>query len=277
MIKPYSLIFVLGLFSAGCVTAPDSKTRIASAEQLASKHGWHKRVIDTSSFKLMSFTANRLPDSIDKLTIYIEGDGLAWVSSRKPSNDPTPINPVALKLALTDSSDAVAYIARPCQYISDKYCEKKYWTSARFAPVVIEATNKAISQLKKQANTQKLQLIGFSGGGAVAALVAARRDDVVSLVTIAGNLDHKVWTTLHNVSELTDSLNAADYWQQLSEIKQVHFVGGKDNIMPLEVAQSYQQHFPIEHQPQIKIIESADHLCCWIKLWPNLRKLFDQN
>jgi hypothetical protein len=44
----------------------------------------------------------------------------------------------------------------------------------------------------------------------VASLVAARRHDVVRLVTVAGNLDHLAWTTLHGVSPLTGSLNPAD-------------------------------------------------------------------
>ncbi len=65
--------------------------------------------------------------------------------------------------------------------------------------------NVAIDKLKQKYNSEKLQLIGYSGGGAVVTLVASQRSDVISLVTIAGNLDHQTWTKHHKVSPLTGS------------------------------------------------------------------------
>jgi hypothetical protein len=47
------------------------------------------------------------------LSIYLEGDGLAWVSRTEPSRDPTPDNPIALRLAAIDSAPNVIWIARP--------------------------------------------------------------------------------------------------------------------------------------------------------------------
>jgi hypothetical protein len=34
--------------------------------------------------------------------LYIEGDGYAWKNRHEPSNDPTPMNPVAMRLAAAD-------------------------------------------------------------------------------------------------------------------------------------------------------------------------------
>ncbi|ODN67370.1 alpha/beta hydrolase [Methylophaga muralis] len=238
------------------------------ADNLAFQHGWQKSTLQTTFFSHRAYLPNSTQS--DQLTVYIEGDGLAWISRNKPSSDPTPLNPLALKLALADGINNVAYLARPCQYVNSNQCEQRYWTSARFAEEVIASTDQALSQLKKQTGAQELTLIGYSGGGAVAALVAARRNDVVKLITVAGNLDHKAWSDIRHISALTGSLNAADEWQNLADISQIHFVGAQDNIVPLAVAQSYQRRFTTGYKPEVKVIEATDHHCCWLELWPDL-------
>lgn len=94
---------------------------------------------------------------------------------------------MGLKLAALDASPNVVYLARPCQYVWSPLCSDIYWTDRRFAVEVVEAMSAAIDRLILPG--QKLHLVGYSGSGAVAVLVAARRPDVVSLRTIAGNLD----------------------------------------------------------------------------------------
>lgn len=177
--------------------------------------------------------------------------------------------PVALKLALKDQNDVV-YLGRPCQYVESEKCSQKYWTSARFGPEVVASINHAVSLVKAQRGARQLILVGYSGGGAVAALVAARRDDVIRLVTVAGNLDPQKWTQQLNVSPLTGSLNPADYWRELLNISQLHLVGANDVSVSLLVAKSYQARFPEKKKPQIKVVEDFDHLCCWAERWPEL-------
>lgn len=269
MNKPdsYAMIFIIVALLVGCADISLSK-RNDTADNLAFKQGWRKSTLQTQYFSHQTYLPQ--PSQSPLLTIYIEGDGLAWINRYKASSDPTPLNPVALKLALADSRSNVAYLARPCQYLSSNNCEQRYWTSSRFAEEVIASTDEAVSQLKEQAGAREIALIGYSGGGAVAALVAARRDDVERLVTIAGNLDHKAWTELHHVSALTGSLNAADYWQQLLNIPQLHFVGAQDKVIPLPIAQAYQRRFPSAQRPNVQVIESVDHHCCWVEKWPTL-------
>ena len=129
------------------------------------------------------------------LHVYLEGDGRAWLSRYRASHNPTPRNPVALSLAARDYADNVMYIARPCQYVSfDKNpdCKFPYWTHKRFAPEVIDSVSAVIDLGKKKAKARDLEMIGFSGGGAVAILVSAQRRDVTGIRTVAGNLNHKV-------------------------------------------------------------------------------------
>ena len=130
------------------------------------------------------------------LHVYLEGDGRAWLSRYRASHNPTPRNPVALSLAARDYADNVMYIARPCQYVSfekNPDCKYPYWTHKRFAPEVIDSVSAVIDLGKKKAKARDLEMIGFSGGGAVAILVSAQRRDVTGIRTVAGNLNHKVW------------------------------------------------------------------------------------
>ena len=231
--------------------------------RLAEDHGWQRLNIDTGFFVLAAFVPSDSQQS-DLLTIYIEGDGLAWISSTDISPDPTPIHATALQMALHQSRGNVAYLARPCQYVKNdalRNCESVWWTDRRFAPEVIEASNNAVDQLKRRSDARQIVLIGYSGGGAVAALLAARRNDVVKLITVAGNLDTEKWTRLHMVSPLSGSLNPADYWRQLVDIPQVHYVGGRDEIVGELVARSYASRFPKDRQPQIVVIPEYDHHC----------------
>jgi hypothetical protein len=267
---PLRLIWVLMLLGiTGCVDLSPA-IRWQHADQLAEQAGWEKLLIPTDKFILSAYVP-KSKATTEILTVYIEGDGLAWLSSSLPSDDPTPRNPVGLELALRHPQGLAAYLARPCQYVEDsKNCRQTYWTGGRFAPEVIEASNQAISILKKRVGADKLVLVGYSGGGAVAALVAARRKDIVQLVTVAGNLDHRAWTSMHHVPALEESLNPADEWQALQQIPQKHFVGAKDEVVSLDVAKSYASRFPLDQRPEIITIPDFNHACCWVEKWNSI-------
>lgn len=144
------------------------------------------------------------------LVAYIEGDGHAYVSRNQAALDPTPREPGALLLALADSSPAVAYLARPCQYGVSGACGRADWTTARFSEPALAAENALLDRAKAAARAERLVLCGWSGGGAMAALLAARRSDVALLVTVCGVLDTALWTRLHQAPDLDQSLNPAD-------------------------------------------------------------------
>ena len=265
------LVGLLALLSA-CATVPSSIDRQSSANHLATDHHWLSKTIKTSQFDLVSYQPT-LHVKGSLLTVYIEGDGLSWFTKRKVSTDPTPINPVGLKLALNHSSGNAVYLARPCQYTTGKEarnCNKHYWTDSRFAEEVIAASNEALNSLKDEFKAQQLQLVGFSGGGAVAALITARRDDVTKLITVAGNLNHKAWTTHHNINPLTDSLNPAYYRQQLSKVEQIHFVGANDKVMPPFIARDFVAGLEKNANAQVIVAPNQSHGCCWEVIWAEL-------
>lgn len=256
---------------AACVQIPNVSERIDYASSIAAQKGWKSENINTDTFTLRAYLPQS-PNKSETLNVYIEGDGLAWINSSTPSFNPTPNNPLALKLALLDTT-ASAYLARPCQFVGleqQQQCSQKYWTNYRFTPEVIEASNSAVSQLKARFSADKIRLIGYSGGGAVAALVAARREDVVQLVTVAGNLDHVTWTKQRRISPLSGSLNPADESKRLQEIPQRHYVGGKDTIIDEHVTQSYAGRFAVNKKPNISMMPTFDHHCCWESIWPTI-------
>ncbi len=269
------LLLLLGcllLAVTGCVVLSPEQRR-ENARQLAATAGWQEIRLPTDAFVLAGFVPQPVGRNNKTLTIYIEGDGLAWLNGSTISPDPTPIHPIALQLALRQAQGAVAYLARPCQYVGNEErrgCSRRYWTDRRFAPEVIKAANQAIDLLKERFGAQQLVLVGYSGGGAVAALAAARRHDVALLVTVAGNLDHQQWTKQHQASPLTGSLNPADAWHDLQGVPQLHFVGGRDTVVGRGVAEAFAARFPPDRRPEIRLLPDADHVAGWVEQWPAL-------
>lgn len=199
-------------------------------------------------------------------SIYIEGDGAAWPTPYQPPRDPTPARPVALALAAADPAATVAYLGRPCQYLDTaqlQACDSAYWTARRFAPEVIAAYDAAIDRIKRDTGARRILLFGYSGGGVIAALLAARRGDVERLVTVAAPLATREWTAWHDVTPLAASLDPADPGENVRLPRGVHFVGGQDRIVPLPVV----ERFVRRKGGRIELIPDFDHECCWSRDW----------
>lgn len=263
-------IFLLTLCSA-CATIPSPTERRAIAESLAAGHDWQASVLPAGGFDLVAYAPRHI-HAAESLTVYIEGDGFAWVTGARPSNDPTPRDPLALRLALAQPFGNAAYMARPCQYVDAARvgCEQRYWTGSRFSAQVVLAQSQALDILKRRFGAQRLTLVGYSGGGAIAALLAARRSDVERLITVAGNLDHRAWTDHHRLRPLSDSFNPADEAGALRDVRQWHFAGENDAVIPPGLAKGYAQRFPADHRPVVLVEPGFDHHCCWVENWPRL-------
>ena len=265
-------LVALLLLSALLSSCSGLQNRHDTALAIASGGGLTPQVLDTGQFRLTLFYRG-LAQHSSTIAIYIEGDGHAWKQKHVLSDDPTPIDPVALKLAATDPSPAALYIARPCQYLKDEdpqACGSRYWSSHRFAEEVIRSVNKAVDWGVRKSGAAKVYIYGYSGGGAVAALVTAMRTDVAGLTTIAAPLDHAYWTRLQGISPLSASLNPADATDHLQYIPQVHFAGSEDKVVPVSILESYQERFKDRTNITLRVIPGFDHHCCWADAWPGL-------
>ena len=249
--------------ASGCATLGTPPER---AEALARDAGLQRVVLPAGAFRLLAY---RREARGDLLTVYLEGDGAPWPAPDRPPADPTPPDPLALRLAAADRAATVAWIARPCQYAtltSQPDCDSRYWRGARYGEEVVAALDHAISALARAAGAARVVLVGHSGGGAAAALVAARRTDVAALVTVGGVLDAARWTALHRVSPLAASLDPIDAAARTTGIPQRHFVGTRDAITPPLLAESFAAR---AGAPSSAIrVEGRDHDCCWTDDWP---------
>ncbi len=245
---------------------------LAPAREIAERNGWEEGRIDAGLFQLTAF--RRLTGEGDGLlVVYIEGDGYAWKSLNVLSEDPTPRRPRVLELAVQDPAADVAYLARPCQYLPDNEigrCPPVLWSVSRYTGEVIDALDIAIDSLKREAGADRVRLVGVSGGGTLAALVAARRDDVVGLVTVAANLDHDLWTERHGITPLIDSRNAVDVAALIEDIPQVHFVGARDGNVTRAEIDAYVARMDDASMTQVVVVPEYDHTCCWANDWPRL-------
>lgn len=255
------------LMAFGCVNPLLSPREQAS--RYALEHGLQPVSFQTDSFLLSGFL-KKTEVAEPLLHVYIEGDGLAWLDRQTLSADPSPKHPTALQLAVQDPAAQVLYLARPGQFseTTAAACSPRYWSSHRYSREVAQGIGAAIDQIKRETAAQSIAIVGYSGGGVIGALLAAFRDDVDWLLTVAANLDIEAWTDLHQVSPLPDSLNPADYTAALATIPQIHLVGGEDELVPESVIRSYRNGFQNPLFFQVWVVPEYSHRCCWVRNWP---------
>ena len=203
------------------------------------------------------------------LNVYIEGDGRPWHTRTSVAWDPTPKIAHMLALMAIDEAPAI-YLGRPCYFtLADPQCEPIWWTHKRYSEQVIRSMNRVLDQNARNVDT--IRLIGHSGGGALAMLMAAQRNDVEAVITLAGNIDIVRWTHLHKYSPLVGSLNPADY-PLPTTIRQFHFVGSEDSNTPATLIEAGLHMQPREniYLNTVQVIHGVDHLCCWKENWPRL-------
>lgn len=262
------LVFALCLNSlGGCAGNPQQH-----ADALAQPAGLQRQQVATASFLLTAYV--RLTRVDQPITIYIEGDGYAWRNRFTASDNPTPRRALGLSLAAADSSANVVYLARPCQFtamVDNPRCDPAYWTSKRFAPEVITAIDAAITYYASRTPGQRINLVGYSGGGAIATLVAAQRQDVATLRTVAGNLDHDAVNRWHEVSLMPNSLNPINVVAQVAHIPQIHFSGVDDKIVPPAIAKNFVSKVGV--CASLHIVNGLSHEGDWPAIWPQLLML----
>ena len=241
-----ALVPALGLALASLLTAP--------AGASPAGRGW-------TSFEVATLAAasKDAPSTGDLLTVVIEGDGDAHDSQGRPSADPTPKDPLGFRIAQAWPQGPVAWLGRPCQYLKAPACRPADWTTARYSEAAVAASSLAIDELKRHSGATRLRLVGWSGGGTMAALVAARRTDVVALVTLAAPLDLAAWAQWHGASPLTGSLDPAQATLPPG-IVQLHVLGRFDQVVP-----------PALGEPAARrlggtvLVWPEKHTCCWQK------------
>ena len=252
-------IFLLGLaLLAGCSSPPlqiDQQARTLGLEARVERHAG------------LAVQTLQPVQGARHLRVYLEGDGRAWATPRSPSTDPTPGRSLVLELLALDQQPAV-YMARPCQFVMSAPCRVTLWTDARYSPVIIEASSAALDAIKLRLGVDTFELVGHSGGAAVALLLAQRRSDVVAVQTLAGNLAPHRWTQLKRLSPLRGSLDPSDEPGRLRDLPQRHLLGTRDPIIPQELLNHYWN--AVQPRCAQRINLDADHHQGYAALWQQL-------
>ncbi|MEE9396103.1 MAG: alpha/beta hydrolase [Methylococcales bacterium] len=263
------LLFVLFLTIGAC----SLKDPITHINTEAVEKGYSRILLKGNPFQHILFV-KKSDNYRGQLHVYIEGDGTPWINRRWIARDPTSRNPLMLHLMAMDSHYAV-YLGRPCYLGLEKTppCRPSYWTSARYSEQVVNSMSTALKKYIEGFPNLQITLMGHSGGGSLAMLLAQRIPQTVAVVTLAANMDIDAWANHNGYSPLTESLNPANQSSLSPHIQQWHFAGKDDTNIPLNSIRS-----EVARQPNalLRIQEGQDHSCCWEKVWPSILGLLDE-
>jgi len=257
--------FILTTILTGCSPA-SPETFYRAARQM----GLERHVIQAGTFPLVIYTRG-LTRKTPHLHLYLGGDGLPWKSVMTPSDDPSPHDPLVLNLMQQDKNPSL-FLGRPCYqgFAKQTPCHHRYWTSARYSPEVINTLSLAIKKIIRTYHVRKLTLIGYSGGGTLAVLLAPHIPEITTVITIAANLDTDAWTKHHGYSPLSESLNPALQPALANHIRQLHLQGDRDITVPPDLSARF---FRNQTQACRLRFATANHTCCWRKKWPEILNL----
>lgn len=211
-------------------------SHVNNLSPLLEEKGAYHAVISTYAHPLFTVDNNRAMEE-KRLWIFIEGDGRAWLNRTTPGTDPTPRLRDMILRAI-DFREAAIYMARPCQYVRGPDCKIKVWTQDRFSDEIIASYDEALNTIKEEKGADSFILVGYSGGAAIAMKLAARRDDIQYIQTIAGNLDPLRWVEHHGLSEIVSSPFSEMEVEKLRSVKQRHFIGSNDMTIPGDLTRS---------------------------------------
>ncbi len=251
---------VLLVTSACCLAAC---TRTLDLQEYASRPGYI--VEDVAGSHFTHRVVFRKGEG-DRLHVYIEGDGRPWVTPTSRATDPTPRHPLLLDLMAADPAPSL-YLGRPCYFhTNDPQCsDDRWWTSHRYSQEVVDSMAAVLAG--RVGSYSGVTLIGYSGGGTLAFLLASRIASVDTVITLSANLDVDAWARDNGYSRLTGSLNPAALAGLPGDITQLHYWASEDQRVSLKVVESVSRNNP---GAQIIVLDGIDHNCCWQQVWPQI-------
>jgi pimeloyl-ACP methyl ester carboxylesterase len=236
-------------------------------EGLAQKARLRTISIKGTEFEHRSFVAIQPNDT--RLIVLIEGDGSPWIrGGAEIAADPTPREPLMLRLAAEMPGSRI-YLGRPCYMLRehDPRCSAELWTGARYSLRVVASMSAAIDRFAAQHGFKDITLLGYSGGGTLAVLIAPRLHAHIKVITIGANLDIAAWTGIHGYLPLDESLNPADEPPLPSSIEELHLYGDRDTNASRDAATRYLNRID---PASVRVMVGYGHVCCWERDWPRI-------
>lgn len=258
----YLIISLIVVFMSNC------SSPVLKLQQYALSQNLSTMYFNQEDIPLLGYSNTKTGNPLDTVYIYLEGDGQPWDKGRWPASDPNTHQSIMLPL-MTSTNKPSLYLTRPCYGLDPlpQGCDPSLWTSDRYSKKVVDSLNKAINQHQKQYKTTRYTIIGHSGGGALAMLLAAKRKDIAAVITVAANLNHNKWTQYFGYLPLSGSLNPPHSDQLIHLQQQWHLIAGNDKVIPESLLRSAVAAYP---QARIFYYPDFTHQCCWQTIWPQL-------
>lgn len=271
--------FVTGC--AGLATPPDVEEGVAGYVNADDFNMWlaYKNEAVIGAGSMLHASGLQAP-----LIVAIEGDGLPWSRPWRISSDPTSPDPLMFDWYQQWQGEAL-YLGRPCYFGARSSrvppapwdqekppeaqpCFAYWYTHGRYSEEVVTAMAQA---LRMKAGDRPLLLLGHSGGGTLAMLLAVRMNNVAAVMTLSGNLDVAAWTSGHNFSRLTGSLDPAVLPPLYRDVRQWHWAASGDETVKLEwiEKEAARQQAIFQLGPAIK---HGD----WRLYWPQINEAISQ-
>lgn len=247
----------LALLTTACGTSRPLLTT-ENAKRIAAPAWMIGREIPAGSYNLTAF--ERIHKYNATVNLYIEG------------NTPAPDYPVGLHLASKDRADNVVYLAQPCQISGKIEKDEKCTLSGEqaYSPQSLQSFDDALDEIAARYDVRGFHLIGYDGGAAIAANLAASRKDILSIRTVAGILDTDAYNDAHAAPRTNNPQNPSKKADRLYQIPQYHFIGGQDTQVPPAILHAYLQSFPPTRCVKYEMIQENEHVDGWVEKWPEL-------
>lgn len=228
--------------------------------------GFESHAMQGSAFRHVLFSRDVSPE-VRRIHVYLGGDGSPARAARHDPLDPTPGRDPTLELMATDPRPRV-FLGRPCHHEAGP-CDPVHFTLGRYGEPVVASMVAALEQFGREqrlAPAVEWVLIGFSGGGTLAVLMAERLANTRAVVTLAANLDLDAWARDHDFEPLVSSLNPTARAPLPDTVLQIHLFAGRDTNVPPRFSRRF-----LDRQPNAIEIHHAgfDHTCCWQEAWPS--------
>ena len=270
---------------AGSLGKLEPTDRLAQANAQARSGGFSHVFWPSKPHPLWSYTRLKGKGS-DPVYVYIEGDGVLQIKKYGQTfltDDPSPSPQLPLMLASwhanVEPEDNIVYMARPCQFTVTTgldRCQKMDWLKGRYSPKSLESFNSALDALRLRLPPHAtFHLIGYSGGGTLAMMLANERTDIARVTTLAANLDHEAFFKIHEETYPPPPFSVISHPEKISMIPQLHIIGTQDQIVPESITQAYLSKlkaYASNAPVHLKRIDGLDHhnVERWQKVWQEL-------